>query len=335
MTTENAPAPSSDATPKPGPMGRRGKRINVFAYRFPRFIKVVRVTTLLATILVCFGAFSLHRASGQLGEQLLTMGDVLMQYDRAEHQDQTRVVLVNGQQMRFSSGISTDDLHTVLEHFVSVCDAHDGSAVEQFTSLGHTLPGRSGRWLDPVYRLEGDDGGVVACLDLGEDDVPASEIASRVARFNRTSDVHDIGDIRYVYAEPMAEGGTHFVTFWTDGSFRLAHLLPRDGHDAAGEDLAHVPRPPGSYRTMFASEAGNPDTGVQYMGSSMTEWELEAFYRDELTREGWTLTTVRDEAQPEGLRIVEATNADASQTLFATLDTDDAGRGLATIALSR
>ena len=76
-----------------------------------------------------------------------------------------------------------------------------------------------------------------------------------------------------MFAEPTGEDGlTHFVTFWTEGSFRIAHMMPIDGHDAGGADLENVPRPPGAYRTMSAAEVGNTDSAVQYMGSSMTGW---------------------------------------------------------------
>lgn len=324
----------SEKSVLPGPMSRRGKRPNLFALRFPRVIKLARVIALFATILVVVGGVRLHSASGQLGEQLIDMGELLMEYDNADHQDGTRLILLNGEQMRMSSGITTDDPHTVLEHFESVCEAHDGGTIEQFTSLPATHGHRSGAFLDPIYRLEGPRGGVVACLDVGEDDLTMADVSARVDRFGESHDVHDLGDIRYVFARPTQEGLTHFVTFWTDGSFRLDRVLPGPGHDAGGSDLDGVPRPPGSFRTMSASEAGNPDQALQYMGSSMTEWELEHFYQESLVQEGWTLVPVAEGAHPEGIRIVEAHRAEISEILFVTLDTDDAGQGLATIALS-
>ncbi len=322
------------SAPLPGPMSRRGKRVNLFTLRFPRVLKFARVAALLTTILVLVGGFRLHRASGQFGEQLLDVGELLMEYDNADHQDGTRVILLNGEQMRMSSGITSDDPHTVLEHFESVCEAHDGGTIEQFTALPRTYGHRYGRFLDPIYRLEGPRGGVVACLDVGEGELTMADVSARVTRFGETHDVHDLGDIRYVFARPTQEGLTHFVTFWTDGSFRLDRALPGPGRDAGGSDLPNVPRPPGSYRTMSASEAGNSDQALQYMGSSMTEWELEHFYQESLVAEGWTLVPIAEDAHPEGLRIVEAHRAEISEILFVTLDTDDAGQGLATIALS-
>jgi hypothetical protein len=322
-------------TPLPGPMARRGKRVNPVALRFPRLIKLLRVVGLASAIAVMMGGLWAHRASSQLGEQLLDMGDLLMQYDRADHQDGTRTVLVNGEQMHFSSGVTRDDPHTVLEHFTSLCDSHDAGTVERFTALPRTYGHHGGAWLDPVYRLENDDHGVVACLDLGEDHISLRELTDRVNRFTHTHDVHDIGDIRYVMAEPLDGGGTHFVTFWTDGSFDIDHMVASHGHDAGGTDLDGVPRPPGAYRTMSASEAGNPDAAVQYMGSSMTEWELEHFYQEQLVAEGWTLVPVPEQAQSRELRFVSGVRRGESELIFIALNTNAQGLGSATIAVSR
>src|SRR6185369_5096621 len=97
MEKENA-MDNEAQTPLPGPMARRGKRVNPIALRFPRLIKTLRVIGFASVLAVMMGGFYVHRASSQLGEQLLDMGDLLMQYDRADHQDGTRTVVVNGEQ---------------------------------------------------------------------------------------------------------------------------------------------------------------------------------------------------------------------------------------------
>lgn len=328
-------APLPEGRPLPGPMSRRGKRVSLLTLRFPRLVKTLRVLAFASVLLILMGGLYVHRASSQLGEQLMDVGDLLMQYDRADHQDGTRTVLLNGQQMHFSSGVSHDDPHTVLAHFLSVCDSHDAGLVEQFTALPQRFGHRGGAWLDPVYQLEGPEGGVVACLDMGEDAITMHQLGERIDRFNHSHDVHDVGDIRYVLARPLDGGGTHFVTFWTEGSFDLDLVAPGPGHDAGGTDLDGVPRPPGSFRTMSASEAGNPDAAVQYLGSSMTEWELEHYYEQELVAAGWTLVPVPEESQPTDLRFVEGIRNGESELVFVALDTDEHGRGSATIALSR
>lgn len=322
-------------SPLPGPMSRRGKRVNPLTLRFPRLVKTLRVLAFASFVLALSGGLYVHRANSQMGEQLMEVGDLLMEYDRADHQDGTRTVLLNGQEMHFSSGVSHDDMHTVLEHFTSVCDAHDAGLVERFTTLPRHYGHRSGAWLDPVYRLESPERGVVACLEMGEDEMSLHELGERMDRFAVSHDVHDVGDIRYVLAQPMDGGGTHFVTFWTDGSFDLDQVAARDGHDAGGTDIEGVPRPPGAFRTMSASERGDADCAVQYMGSSMTEWELEHYYEQRLVAEGWTLVPVREERQPTGLRFVEGIRNSETEMVFVALDTDAQGLGSATIAVSR
>lgn len=334
MADQQNELPTSSPETLPGPMTRRGKRPNLFALRFPRLVKAARLGAFAATVVALVGGVQLHRAQSQMGEQLVGVGQALMQYADADHQDGARTVQMNGAQVHFSSGMTHDPVHTVLEHFTSVCEAHDGGTVERFTSLPSHVGHRSGSALDPIFRYETGEGGVVACLDMGEDDLSLDDLNTRVGRFNESHDLHDVGDIRYVFAE-STDDGTHFVTFWTDGTFRLDRVMPRDGHDAAGTDLENVPRPPGAFRTMSAAEDGNPDAAVQYMGSSMTEWELEAYYQQSLTEAGWTVMNVPESAQPRGQRLVEATRDDENQMVFVALDTAPDGRGTATIALTR
>jgi hypothetical protein len=336
MADDAQNASTTDTQALPGPMSRRGKRPNLFVLRFPRLVRTLRVITFGACVLLALGAFQLHRVHGQMGERLVDTGQLLMGYANAEHQDGTRAVVVNGETIHFSSGVTHDSAHDLLEHFTAVCDAHDGGTVERFTTLPAMFGHHSGAMLDPVFRYETETGGVVACLDLGADELSLEQLNERMQRFRTSHDVHDVGDIRYVFAEPTSDAGiTHFVTFWTDGSFRLDRAMPAEGHDAAGTDLENVPRPPGAFRTMSAAEVGNADSAVQYMGSSMTGWQLEGYYQHALVESGWTLIPIREDARPRETYVVQAARDDGSQVVFVALGTQRDGRGIATIALSR
>ena len=331
MADQNTESPSIA-----GPMSRRGKRPNLFVLRFPRLVRTLRVVAFGAVVLAIAGGFQLRQAHSQMGEQLLDAGQLLMGYANAERQDGARTVLVNGESMHFSTGVTHDSPHTLLEQFTAMCDAHDGGSVERFTALPAHFGQPHGAALDPVYRYETDAGGVIACLDLGEQELSLAELHARVRAFEHSHDMHDIGDVRYAYAQAGGEDGlTHFVTAWTEGSFRIDHMVAQRGHDAGGTDLENVPRPPGAYRTMSAAEVGNPDSAVQYAGSSMSGWQLEGYYERALVDAGWTLTDVPENAQPRDTRFVQATRDDAAQIVFVALSTQADGRGTATIALSR
>lgn len=330
---------------QPGPMGRKGQRAGflrnrlfearLLASQMPRLVRAAR----LSTFVICLGAISTmfyaHRVHTQYGEQLLGAGELLMRYQGAERQDQTRVMEVNGQSIHFSTGVTTDSVDAVLDSFETICQQHDGQVMEQFARLPRSVRGHTVRMLDPVMRYGGANGGVVICLDMGEEEVSLGELRQRVQRFEHSTDVHEIGDIRYVYVQGTDDPEVrHFITVWTDGPFRMGNMMS-DGVDAPGTDLTDVPRPPGSHRVISAAEAGYPEAAAMYTGSPMTEWELEGFYQHELPAHGWIVTPIRDDRQPLHSRVVTAHREGQEELLFVSLDTDEHGRGNATVAVSR
>lgn len=329
---------TNETTSKTTPGPRRVQRPGVLQLirgRFGNLAKLARLTTFVIVVALLGFAFRAHQVRGQLDERMLQMGDVMMRYDGAIRQDETRVVMINGEQLQFSTGVTTHTVGEVLDNFETVCEAHDGGVVERFARLPERLQGRRMTHFRPILRGEGADGGYVVCLDMNQDDVTFNELRSRFERFERSSDIHDVGDLRYVFAQQTDDPAVRrFLTFWTDGSFRFRSLMSGDG-DAPGTDLTDVPRPPGAHRAISASEAGQTEAAVLYTGSTMTEWELEAFYQHELAQSGWQLTAIPEGHQPQGTRMVTAHRPDDSEILFVSLDTDRRGHGMATIAVSR
>jgi hypothetical protein len=333
MPSERTPepvstAPASTSAADKGPLARKGHLITPGMRR--RAGQVLRMCGFLATLTV-IGVFAEYQhVSGQVGEELVSLGDRLMDYEGASSRDETREVVFNGQSMLFSTGRTDDGFASVLEHFETVCAGHDGGLTERYEAA---QPRGRDAGHSPVFRYDTEHSGVVACLDFGATDVSVTELGERVRRYGETHDLHDLGDLRYVYAERNeANTSTHFVTFWTDGSFRMDAIFPEDG-DGGGEDLADVARPPGARRTISATETGTNDTVVQYVGSTMTEWELEGFYEHELAASGWAVQDLPEQASPTGIRVVAA-RRDNSE-LYVTLDTDARGRGQATIVLGQ
>lgn len=325
MTTEK----TSETRPTPaGPMARRG--VGLFTLAGRRVAPFVRVTAFLAALAVLGTGYGVHRAEGQMGEQLVSMGEVLMRYDDAEFQDQARVLSLNGQPLSFSSGNSERSLTEVLDYFEAVCASRDGGVLAHVEALRADHPSIQ----SPVYRYDLEREGVVACLDLGNERLSMDTLRQRTMRFSETQDLNDLGDVRYVYASrPDADSNTHFVAFWTDGTFRMDQILPADG-DAGGQDIPDVTRPPGSRRTLSASEVGSPDMAVQYSGSTMSSWELEHFYVEELPRSGWEVVAMPDgRPSPDGSRVVLARRDGAD--LYVSLIPEDDGHSQATIVLGR
>jgi len=327
---------NEDKASEPTRKVQRPGVLRLIRSRFGIAIKMARLTTFVVVVVLLGFAFRAHQVHGQLDERMLQMGEVMMRYDGAIRQDDTRVMMINGERLQFSSGVTEHSVGEVLDNFETVCEAHDAGLVERFARLPERLNGHTQSHFRPIMRGEGGSGGYVVCLDMGQDEMTFNELRERFDRFEDSSDVHDVGDIRYVYAQETDDPAVrHFVTFWTDGHFRFRSMMNTDGGDAPGTDLTDVPRPPGSRRMITASEVGQTEAAVMYAGSSMTEWELEHFYTTSLAEHGWEITPIADDRQPQGSRVVTAHRPDESELLFVSLDTDGHGQGTATVAVSR
>lgn len=292
---EHAPTPEETRAPEPVGASRRKNPTK------PEGLapKMLRVTALAAVIALGVGAFSYQHARGQLAESLLGAGAQMMLISDAERQDAPRQMVLNGQRIQFSTGIAPYSVDDVLDRFEARCEQIDAELMEQLseTLAMHPDPEREARAASssPVLRDENGGSGYVACLDLGSERVDTHALLQRFQRFERTRDLHAIGDLRYVYAQPIGDGErSHFVALWTDGSLRLGEIFPEDGGDARGEDPPGVPRPPGARRVLSAYESGDPQRATFYQTSELDEGGLASFYRRELSASGWTLLEPSD-----------------------------------------
>lgn len=292
--------------------------------------KIARVSA-LALVLAGGGvALTYDHARGQLGETLLGAGAQMMMIADADRQDAPRRMVVNGQSIHFSTGIAPVPVGQLLDRFEAVCERIDAGLMERMHEAlaMHPDPDHEARAAaaSPVLRDENGGAGYVACLDLGSTAVEPSELLERFRRFERTRDLHSIGDLRYVYASPMEDGErSHFVALWTEGSFRFDEVFP-DGTDARGEDPADVPRPPGARRTLSAYEEGDPQRATFYMTEALDEGGLTAFYRRELSGSGWTLLAPPDSSTWSGAVRPALVAQRGDRLLWLAFTTDFQGR---------
>lgn len=299
QNVDTAAAETATETPLPVGAGRKTIRQKPEG----RLPKILRVAALAAVLGGAFAAFSIHRVHGQIGESLLGAGPEMMMLADAQRQDAPRELVLNGQRVRFSSGMAPYSPRELLDRFEARCESVDADLMAQFSEIVAQHPeSESARSLDglsPVLREEQNGHGYVACLDLGAERQSLDAILQRAHRFTETRDLHDFGDLRYVYAEPASAGPageerTHFVAFWTEGSLRFDELFPETG-DAPGRDPADIPRPPAARRVLIASEHGIDDVATIYAGSELDEGQLESFYRRELPATGWTILDASDD----------------------------------------
>lgn len=266
------------------------------------WMKLGRVVLFGSTLALGMGALGYSHVRGQVGEQMLDVGELLMRYDQAERQDRPRELHFNGQTLMFTSGTSHDSRDVVLDEFERRCNVNSAVVTDAIREVAPAA--LEGRHL--TLRERRGSAGAVACLDYGSE-LTAAEFVDRAARFRDTHDMEALGHLRYVYVEPTSGGGSHFLTFWTTGSFDFDEVTGNQGNrDVPGEDLASIPRPPRSLRTIDFTEAGDNQHVIGYSGSNMTHWELGAFYREELPRRGYRLMPAPDAPEMEGIETIAA-----------------------------
>jgi hypothetical protein len=73
---------------------------------------------------------------------------------------------------------------------------------------------------------------------------------------------------------------------WTDESFTLSSVMPKEHKDAEGADLPNVPRFPGTIRVLSAEERGMPQRMAVYDGPGSPS-TAAMFYRARMHTLGW------------------------------------------------
>ncbi|UJR82147.1 hypothetical protein [Sandaracinus amylolyticus] len=245
-----------------------------------------RAAGFLSLVWIAATLVAVRAARADLDEVMLGFGAETMHLAEARQQSAPTALSINGAEILVSSGMDDRELDAVLDVFEARCRASDGHLHAQLERAGETEVAAGG-WLDGTLREDDDDRGYVACLDLGPEDVEPSALLERVQRFVDTGDLAAIGELRYVFAE-RAEHGTHFVAYWTEGSFPISTMFPSEG-DAPGRDVDGVSRPPGSRRVLSARAGDEPYALTVFTGASMGVDGLERFYRDSLSSEGFRL----------------------------------------------
>jgi len=270
---------------------------------------LLRAGLVLTFVGVVAGGGVYHSARAQMDETFFGLGEHMMLYEYAAHQDAPRDLVINGQTIKLSSGTTTRSMGEVLDFFEARCADSDGEIALQMAQLAADHPEVTDEVAPsdlPTLREQGARTGYVACFDMGDASIEVTEVLRRIRAYNRTGDVAEIGDMRYVFAE-RTEQGAHFVALWTEGEFNVRRMFPAEG-DAPGLDVEGVTRPPRSRRMLTGFERGQPHSMTVYH-SRLDEAGLESFYRRELVEHGWTLM-----ARPEDLP------TDTPPTLIAERD---------------
>ena len=202
------------------------------------------------------------------------------------------LIRLNGAELHRASAHTSRSTHEVLDRYEAYCRQSPGALGRAVQDIPGALKDRLDMPKDPalrasVVRDEASGRGMVVCF-VDDPEGPAQPLADRLRALAETGDLSKLGRFRYVFAEPSASsgGGTHVVTFWSDGELNLMKMFPASG-DAPGSDSSVAPRPAGSRRTLSASVDGYP-AAVRIYESQASRATIERMYDETLRAKGFT-----------------------------------------------
>lgn len=287
-----------------------------------------------------------RQVRAETDEILLGVGAQMMAYAEADAQDAPRTLRLNGQRLLFGSGHTRDhSVGEVLDFFEGRCRSRDGRLVDQLGELAaaRQIEAPDTSMMDATLREETGRGGFVACFDVGEEREGIEGLVARLQAFADTGNLARMGGLRYAYARPTEDGGTHFLVFHTDEELNVYEMFPATG-DAPGVDVEDLPRPANVRRLMSAWEEGDPHSLSMYTSTTRSADELRTWYSRELPGSGWELVEP-SEAQRERftrhweeddrriLQDADAIHAELGDRHVMLVFTDDEPSGQAVVTL--
>ncbi len=195
-----------------------------------------------------------------------------------------RLVTVNGLEIRVISSSVDLTLDDTLDAIARRCRSMTGFDPKELSRAAAAQSwGPFDDVFDGVIRWQGEDRGVIACLDTGGH-LTVKEFKERAKAFLVSHDLADIGHLRFAQARAQpspnrrpSESRTAVLWLWTEGHVRIDTLFPT-GRDAPGFDppAFGLLRPVGSKRTFSAAELGQPYAVALYTCSNLTVADARA-----------------------------------------------------------
>lgn len=244
--------------------------------------RLSRVTAYVFTLTLALGLLGARTVHAQAKDGAFALGEQLLKLSEGG-EGAVHELSINGQLVHVTSAQTSLPLAKVLDRFQGSCEDHADGMVDDLRDLGAALERPASQQGFPgigVLRDVRDGRGVVACFAASRA-TDHLELAARLDRFASSTDLADVGDLRYVAARTLESGATLVVATWTSGSVRLGEMFPEHG-DAAGEDPAVAPRPAGT-RLLSARDRAAPYGVFLYTSRATRDGALEA-YRTAMTR---------------------------------------------------
>ncbi len=267
--------------------------------RFRYLPNLTRLGAFTATALLVTAALSARSARAQMHEGMARLARQLMPYAEAGVMESPRRVHVNGETLYLSMGTTRDGVSTVLDWYEARCNASAGQLTDSLRREMQRAPTLDTATFNELWRRDGrrsrsletlregdDDGGYVACIDVGNTRLTPAEVLRRARAVIDTGDLSQWGNFRYAYVT-RGTTGTKILTVSSDGRFNLLRMFPNEG-DAPGADIPTLARYPGMRRILSGDEEGYPNKlGVHTVRAPISD--VRAFYQRTMPTRGWAV----------------------------------------------
>jgi len=294
---------------------------------------MLRLTGFLLASMALLLYLDYRAARASVMDRLLGIGQRMAPYlDDGRYTEAPRQVRINGVKLHVAAG-HTDHPPSFVRKWYSDRYAAKGDGLD---ALAQDLKKRGALPPDAPnlnqLAFGNDNQGGLAALDFGGK-ISIATLKERFAHLTgEGGNLGEIGRLRYVWYEKTGEGGTRFLTVWSDDQFELSHLLPTERKDADGVDLEDVPRYPGTVRVLSAEERGMPQRIAVYDGPGSPE-TAELFYRARMGSLGWQEdTTFAQIAKKQQKRSLKFGNQKGHEVVLDLSDSSD-GQGLTVAAI--
>lgn len=308
---------------------------------------MLRLAGFVATGMLVTSVVSLRAARAHMNDGMQRLARQLMPYAEQGVMEAPRRVVINGESVFLALGTTQDSVETAMDYYAARCAETSGHLAEQlrdvtppaeaatasgatgaapmdhaaFNRLWQAIPGRHAQGLE-VFRSGDENGGYVACIDVGSRHLTGGELQRRLQALVATGDLSQYGNFRYAYVSHTSTGNTRILTVATEGRFNLLRMFPSTG-DAPGEDITGLARYPQMRRVVSAFEENHPNKlGIYTVRAPLGD--VRSFYLRQMPQRGWTVMDVpRDRPLPpelEARRQRLAAFAHGDDTLMLVFD---------------
>ena len=259
----------------------------------PLLAKTVRVATYLGVVTLGLSVVGVRAVHAKTKKAALAIGEPLGNIDVPPGGG--NLLTVNGAKLHLAVAHVDATVPAVLDRIQKACETRADGMSEDLGAMDRdfatTPPSAHGFPGIAILRDERDGRGVVACFATGEKTNDAG-LVKRLAKFVKTSNLEDLGNLRYVAVHAEPEGGSKITATWSNDELSINAMFPDEG-DAAGKDPRYAPRPTNGKRLLSATVEPAP-YGAFIYGTNESPNEAVKSYEQALAKRGFKAVGTSD-----------------------------------------